>query len=564
MTREEQLITAVNATKRSVEDVRDALRQINEPQWQDDFAAVLNQCDAVRRAHGAVPQPTIADDYANLAGLLRQIRFSEDDQDRERFRALRGARGSLLEDMRAILECAAAMGVRPKEPETALPDTAMLETAGREGQLIALQSRITSVETMLTERLLPEAAADKPREQVAIVNHYVQDMRRYTTSIRLSISIGDGIDLAVIERAASSMGRATVAMIDTVRARASKATESLRDAVTAIGKPVKKLIGGVRVLVQLVRRSDSRLGKPAQPPPLPDGYLGQAGMMILRGEAPPAHWAPQITELYFSRTELADLNPLAHLTALKSLGLWGTKVSDLTPLTQLTALESLDLMETQVSDLAPLAQLTALESLDLSNTQVSDLTPLTQLTALESLDLSNTQVSDLTPLAQLAALKSLILFNTSVSDLTPLAHLTALKTLNLFNAHVTDLNPLAQLNALESLDLTGTKVNDLSPLAHLTALESLDLHSTQVSDITPLAQLTTLQSLKLRHTQVSDISPLAHLTALKSLDLSYTKVSDIAALSAISGLTVIVESGRRAMALRATLTAGSRVRVKKF
>ena len=404
MTQQEQLITAVNATQRSVEDVRDALRHINEPQWQDDFGALLNQCDAVRRAHGAVPQPTIADDYANLAGLLRQIHFSDDDQDRDRFRALRGARGSLLEDMREILDRATAMGVRPKEPETALPDTAMLETAGREGQLIALQSRITSVETMLTERLLPEAAADKPREQVAIVNHYVQDMRRYTTSIRLSISIGDGIDLAVIERAASSIGRATVAMIDTVRARASKATESLRDAVTAIGKPVKKLVGGVRVLVQLVRRSDSRFGKPAPPPLLPDDYLEQAREMILRGKVPPTHWWPQITKLNFADRELADLTPLAHLTALESLSLCGTKVSDLTPLTHLTALESLDLMGTQVSDLTPLAHLTALQSLDLWDTKVSDLTPLTHLTALQSLDLWGTKVSDIAPLSTIPGL----------------------------------------------------------------------------------------------------------------------------------------------------------------
>ena len=426
MTQQEQLITAVNATKRSVEDVRDALRQINEPQWQDDFGALLNQCDAVRRAHGQAPQPTIADDYANLAGLLRQIRFSDEDQDRDRFRALRGARGSLLEDMREILDRAAAMGVRPKEPETALPDTAMLETAGREGQLIALQSRITSVETMLIERLLPEAAADRPREQVAIVNHYVQDMRRYTTSIRLSISIGDGIDLAVIERAASSMGRATVAMIDTVRARASKATLSLRDAVTAIGKPVKKLIGGVRVLVQLVRRSDTRLGKPAPPPPLPDDYLEQARDMILRGKAPPAHWVPHITQLDFSHTELADLTPLARLTALQGLDLTDTQVSDLTQLAQLTALQYLDLRSAQVSDLTSLTHLTALKSLDLMSTQVSDVTPLARLTALHSLDLWCTEVSDVMPLAHLTALESLDLWGTQVSDIAALSAILGL------------------------------------------------------------------------------------------------------------------------------------------
>ena len=162
MSAQARLVAAIVATKRSVDDTRDALRQINEPQWQDDFGALLDQIDAVRRAHGETPQPSIADDYASLAGLLRQIRFSEDDQDRERFRALRGARGSLLEDIREILDYAAQMHVRPTLPIEPLPNTAMLETAGREGQLIALQQRITSVETMLTERLLPEATPDKP------------------------------------------------------------------------------------------------------------------------------------------------------------------------------------------------------------------------------------------------------------------------------------------------------------------------------------------------------------------------------------------------------------------
>jgi hypothetical protein len=390
MSAQARLVAAIVATARSIADARDALRHINEPQWQDDFGALLDQINAVRRAHSPAPQPSIADDYANLAGLLRQIRFSEEDQDRERFRALRGARGSLLEDVREILDCAAQMQVRPTLPIEPLPDTAMLETAGREGQLIALQQRITSVETMLTERLLPETATDKPREQVNIVNHYVQDMRRYTTSIRLSISIGDGIDLAVIERAASSMGRATVAMLDTVRARASKATQSLRDSVTAIGKPVKKLIGGVRVVVQMVRRADVRLGKPPPPPPLPDDFLDQARAMILAGQAPPAHWVPHIERLNFAGTELADLTPLAAMTALRILYLSGTQVSDLTPLAAMTALQTLTLINTQVSDITPLTAMSELQSLDLRGTRVSDIAALSEISYL-SIDIGTSQ-----------------------------------------------------------------------------------------------------------------------------------------------------------------------------
>ena len=348
-----RLVEAISATQRSVADARDALRSINEPQWQDDFGPLLDQTETLGGDHIPAPLPRVADDYAGLAGLIRQIRFSDEDQDRERFRALRGARGSLLEDVRTILECAAALGLHPTQSSQPLPDTAMLETAGREGQLISLHNRIAEVETLLTERLLPEAmAGNPPRQQVTIVQHYVQDMRRYTTSIKLSIRIGDGIDLAVIERAASAMGRATVAMIDTVRAQASKASEGLRQAVTAMRKPVRKVVSGVGVLVRLVIRSDVRAGKPA---PLPDDYVEQAQAMILAGVAPPAHWAPHLTELDFSGSELANLAPLARLTALQSLVLSDTQVSDLAPLARLTSLKHLYLSDTPVSDLALLS-----------------------------------------------------------------------------------------------------------------------------------------------------------------------------------------------------------------
>ena len=113
-------------------------------------------------------------------------------------------------------------------------------------------------------------------------------------------------------------------------------------------------------------------------------------------------------------------------------------------------------------------------------------------------------------------------------------------------------------------DFSDTKLADITPLTGLTALQDLDLSHTKVSDISPLAHLTALESLNLWDTQVSDIAPLAQLTMLRTLDLSHTEIGDIAALYAISGLIVYVESRNRATALRATLAAKSRVRVKKF
>ena len=83
------------------------------------------------------------------------------------------------------------------------------------------------------------------------------------------------------------------------------------------------------------------------------------------------------------------------------------RIADLGPLAQLTALQSLDCAFTQVADLAPLRGLTALRSLSFSLTPVADLAPVARLTALQSLDCSGTQVVDLAPLAPLTALQSL-------------------------------------------------------------------------------------------------------------------------------------------------------------
>ncbi len=102
--------------------------------------------------------------------------------------------------------------------------------------------------------------------------------------------------------------------------------------------------------------------------------------------------------------QVSDLSPLATLTNLQSLYLFGTRISDLSPLATLAKLQSLDLSGTQISDLSPLATLTNLHSLVLRGTQVSDLSPLATLTNLHSLDLRGTQVSDLSLLATLTNL----------------------------------------------------------------------------------------------------------------------------------------------------------------
>ena len=528
MTHEAKLSDAIAKTARIAAHLRNQAMQHNQPEWHGDILALVDLAEAYHAAH--TPEyriDTVADHYDLLLGKAREIRFPDDEdfQPEGRAAALFGAVGQLIGAADEVKRAAAALGKLPTSAAQPLPEKIEIERTAYQREINALISHVREVRDMVRERVAPEAAApDHGALEQAIIGNYVKDMQLTDKSINVTISIGDGIDLAVLERFVSRLATATGEMIDSVKSWPGAAATRLRIGIEAVRKPVRRAVGSVGGLIlKLVRAAPKQVPPPepsAPAPPLPRNYLAQAREMIPRGETPPAHWRPKITKLDFILINFTDLTPLAQLTALKSLILFNTSVSDLTPLAQLTALKNLNLFNAEVSDSNPLSQLTALESLDLTGTKVSDLTPLAHLTALKSLKLGSTKVSDLTPLTQMTALKTLNLWDTRVTDLTPLAHLATLKTLILRSIKISDIAALAQLTALESLDLTGTKVSDLTPLAHL--------------------------------------------TALKSLKLGSTKVGNINVLSAISGLKVMVSSGRQVRALRATLAAGSRVTVEKY
>jgi internalin A len=285
------------------------------------------------------------------------------------------------------------------------------------------------------------------------------------------------------------------------------------------------------------------IAQPVRSATLPDDVEARARELILKGIAPPASWRPCIRKLDFDQSDLTDATPLAGLTALTELTLWGTQIADATPLAGLTALTELDISYTQIADATPLAGLTALTELNLSVTKIADATPLAALTGLTELALSRTQIADATPLAGLTALTELALWGTQITDMTPLGGLTGLTELNLSGTQIADATPLAGLTALTELDLSFTQIADATPLAGLTALTELDLSVTQITDMTPLGGLTALTELALWGTQIADATPLAGLTALTELDLSFTQIADATPLAGLTGLTELNLSG---------------------
>ena len=273
---------------------------------------------------------------------------------------------------------------------------------------------------------------------------------------------------------------------------------------------------------------------PAKVVSIPDPNLAAAvreSLNIPSGEPITTHSILNLVKLEARNRGIKSLTGLAHAVNLKEVDLGGeyisgegnvnsNAISDVSPLAALTQLTWLSLWGTGVSDVSPLANLTQLTLLALWGTGVSDVSPLANLTQLTSLSLGDTAVSDVSPLANLTQLTRLALYGTAVSDVSPLAALTQLTSLSLWGTGVSDVSPLAALTQLTSLSLGDTAVSDVSPLANLTQLTDLALWSTAVSDVSPLANLTQLTWLYLHDTGVSDVSPLANLTQLEELWLT--------------------------------------------
>jgi Leucine-rich repeat (LRR) protein len=200
-------------------------------------------------------------------------------------------------------------------------------------------------------------------------------------------------------------------------------------------------------------------------------------------------------------------------------------------------IEELDLSRTNVADLTPLAKLKHLRTLNVSHTPVADLTPLAGMTSLEELDLRGTRVRALEALRTLTNLR--VLWVDKVESLQGLEGATKLEELVLSDCPVTDLSPIAAARGLRTLHVDGTAVTSLDVLAGLTALQRIDLSRTTISSIAGLAAAKSLRSVSLVGTPVSDLSPLHDRSALERLDLGFSSVRSLDSLGAPAALRLL-------------------------
>ena len=171
-----------------------------------------------------------------------------------------------------------------------------------------------------------------------------------------------------------------------------------------------------------------------------------------------------------------DLSPIAGLTKLKMLGIWGP-ASDMRPLANLTNLEFLRLT-CEVSDVSPLARLTNMEKIIIYDCNVEDISPLAGMTKLWEITVKSNGVRDISVIANFKDLKELFLAGNNIVDISPIAGLKKVWKIDLGHNLIVDVSPLAGLTQLRILKIGSNRIRDFSPIKqlipNLTTFESED------------------------------------------------------------------------------------------
>lgn len=165
-----------------------------------------------------------------------------------------------------------------------------------------------------------------------------------------------------------------------------------------------------------------------------------------------AWFGPHITSLHHDKL---DLEELALLKKLESLGIGGAPITDLSPLIELG-----NLRELYIDGKSSYAGQWSCECWN----------------RIHPSDFPKLPLTDISPLAGMQKLEVLSLACTNVRDLRPLANLVNLRRLNLGETPVTDLTPLSNLKNLEALSLQGTQLGEAQIAELQTALPNCQIY----------------------------------------------------------------------------------------
>ncbi len=276
--------------------------------------------------------------------------------------------------------------------------------------------------------------------------------------------------------------------------------------------------------------------------------------------------------LYMPCTSIADIAPIASLTNLQELSLWGVRtITDISPLSGLAELKNLQIKGNTISDLTPLAGLKKLENLTLEENMISDISPLAGLTGLKGLKLSDNPILNYTPVSaiypnlqdkdfELLDHSLPIVFSNPIlekkirssmgkekGDITPemAKEVTELNLGNDFGApddvKIQDISSLRYFPNLTKLDLHFNKIDEYNSNLHVILgmknLTILDLNGNSLSGCDIIAGCSNLSWLQLSGFRGEDLQPLTRLKGLKNLFLSYSPtIRDISPLAQLTNL----------------------------
>jgi Leucine-rich repeat (LRR) protein len=147
--------------------------------------------------------------------------------------------------------------------------------------------------------------------------------------------------------------------------------------------------------------------------------------------------------------QISDLVPLLHLTRLTELQFSGTTVAKLDPVSKMLKLKILRCQKNPILDLTPVSGLSNLTELDFSNTQVEDIDALQNMVKLEVLKFSGTQIKNLKYLQKLVNLRVIEFYNTRVGNVDVLDGMSKLEIIKMFNTKVSA-KRVEKLKALHS------------------------------------------------------------------------------------------------------------------
>ncbi len=175
--------------------------------------------------------------------------------------------------------------------------------------------------------------------------------------------------------------------------------------------------------------------------------------------------APQT---YASIYDLSGLEHCANLVGLDVSASWAPlypagQISDLTPIANLTNMRELDLYGNQIDDLALLANFTNLRILGVGWNGVSDLSPLAGLTRLLEFGASRNQLTDLAPLAGWQSIKVLSLWDNWISDISPLVQNSGIGSGDYIDLHGNPLSAEACNIHIPALEARGVEVDHDCP-----------------------------------------------------------------------------------------------------